>query len=107
MTSRIMYIEFKGPGIVGPGRIARVRFNRTKRTIFYKDQIFRRIVGGGFKANYIEESSGDPYWISGPKANGDDRMYGSQTPVPIDDDIREEYWLKIRMLPDRIDQKYA
>jgi len=37
------------------------------RTIFYREHIFRRIVGGGFKSNYYE-ATGEDYWISGRNA---------------------------------------
>jgi len=61
---RIMYIERQAGSLAGPARIGRVTFNRTGRTIFYRDQVFRRIVGGGFKSNYYEEATGEDYWIS-------------------------------------------
>ena len=82
--------------------IGRVTFNKTGRTIFYGDLIFRRIVGGGFKANYTEAHTGEDYWISGPKKRGGDRMYGSVLPVQIDEDVRVEYWRDIRGEPERI-----
>ena len=100
MKSRIMFIERKAGSLTGSARIGRVTFNRTGRTIFYRDQVFRRIVGGGFKSNYIEESTGDDYWISGPKKDGSDRLYGERVPIEIDEDVREEYWTTIRNLPD-------
>jgi hypothetical protein len=107
MEPRIMYIEKKAGAITGPGRIGRVTFNRTGRTLFYRDHIFRRIVGGGFKSNYIDEATGEDYWISGCKHDGNDRMYGSSAPVEIDDDVREEYWRSIRNLPDHHYQNHA
>src|SRR5579862_3309363 len=96
MKPRIMYIERKAGSLTGPARIGRVRFNRTGRTLFYGDHVFRRVVGGGFKSNYIDETTGEDYWISGPKRQGGDRMYGSAAPIEIDDDVREEYWCCIR-----------
>ena len=95
-----MHIERKAGALTGLVRIGRVTFNRTGRTIFYRDHIFRRIVGGGFKSNYIEEATCEDYWISGCKRQGGDRMYGSATSIEIDDDAREEYWCSIRHLPD-------
>lgn len=102
-----MYIERKAGALTGSARIGRVTFNRTGRTIFYRDQVFRRIVGGGFKSNYIDEATGEDYWISGCKRRGGDRMYGSAGPVEIDDDVREEYWASIRNLPADRDKAYA
>lgn len=107
MNPQIMYIERKAGALTGSARIGRITFNRTRRTIFYRDQVFRRITGGGFKSNYIEEATGEDYWISGCKRRGGDRMYGSVVPVEIDDDVREEYWDTIRGLPDRRSNQYA
>ncbi len=96
-----MYIERKAGALVGAGRIGRVTFNKTGRTIWYAGKTFRRIVGGGFKSNYVHEETGENYWISGCKRNGNDRMYGSSQPVPIDEDVRVEYWRDIRKQPER------
>lgn len=99
MKPRIMYIERKAGSLIGTARIGRVTFNRTGRTIFYRDLVFRRMVGGGFKSNYIEATTGEDYWISGCKRRGGDRLYGECVPIEIDDDVREEYWTAIRNLP--------
>jgi hypothetical protein len=96
-----MYIERKAGALTGDARIGRVTFNKTGRTIFYREHVFRRIIGGGFKANYVDEATGENYWISGPKRRGGDRMYGSALPVSIDEDVRTEYWRDIRGQPNR------
>ena len=102
-----MYIERKAGALTGPARIGRVTFNKTGRTIFYREQVFRRIVGGDFKSNYCDEATGDEYWIPGCKRRGGDRMYGSALPVEIDDDVREEYWRDIRNEPERVNDRAA
>jgi hypothetical protein len=107
MKTRIMYIERKAGALTGEARIGRVTFNKTGRTIFYREHVFRRIVGGGFKSNYYDEATGEDYWISGPKQRGGDRMYGSALPVPIDKDVRGEYWRDIRREPERKDDEAA
>jgi hypothetical protein len=38
----------------------------------------------------------DEYWISGPKRDGADHLYGKRGHAEIDDDVREEYWKSIR-----------
>lgn len=53
----------------------------------------------GFKTNYFEVASGEEYWISGCKKDGSDRLYGERLPIHVDDDVRIEYWTKIRRLP--------
>jgi hypothetical protein len=104
METRIMYIECKTGSHAGSARIGRVTFNRTGRSLGYRDQVFRRIVGGGAKSNYIEEGTGAEYWISGCKRRGGDRLHGSRAPVDIDEDVRTEYWRDIREAPEHATQ---
>ena len=102
---RIMYMERKAGSLIGQARIGRVTFNRTGRTIFYYDRVFRRIIGGGFKSNYFEEATGEDYWICGCKRRGGDQLYATNLPVEIDDDVRVEYWRDIRGAPERANEK--
>ncbi len=99
MKSRIMYIESKAGGLTGPARIGRVTFSRTRGTLYYQDQVFQSLKGEGYKANYYDVSTGDKYWISGPKKDGSDRLYGERAAIKIDEDVREEYWTTIRGIP--------
>jgi hypothetical protein len=46
----------------------------------------------------------EKYWISGPKKNGEDGLYGPR-PAPIDEDVREEYWTLIRKQPEKKNRK--
>jgi hypothetical protein len=98
-NSRIMYIEHKGGDLIGPARIGRVTFSRTGCTLYYRDQVFQSLKGNGFKSNYFEVASGDTYWISGPKRDGSDRLYGERIAIEIDEDVRDEYWTEVRGLP--------
>jgi len=94
-----MYIESKAGGLTGPARIGRVTFSKTGRSIYYKGKTFQSKKGSGFKSNYFEVETGDEYWISGPKRNGQDQLYATNIPIEIDEDAREEYWSKIRVQP--------
>lgn len=107
MKSRIMYIERKAGALTGEARIGRVTLNKTGGTLYYRDHVFRRIKGGGFKSNYVDEKNGEDYWISGPKRRGGDRMYGSNLPIKVDEDVRTEYWRDIRAQPARISDTEA
>lgn len=99
MRSRIMYIECKAESLQGPARIGRVTFTKSGKGIYYRGREFYRI--SGFKANYAEVGTHDPYWISGPRRDGNDRLYyPSGLPVEIDDDVRDEYWREIRGRPE-------
>jgi hypothetical protein len=103
-AGRIMYIEFKGDGIAGPGRIGRVTFSKTGRTLYYGGKRFAPIAD--YKANYCDIDTGERYWISGPKHDGTDRLWGG-IPTEIDDDVREEYWREIRGMPERANSPAA
>ena len=100
--SRIMYIEFKVDGLVGPARIGRVTFSKSGKTIYYRGKQFQSLNGSGFKANFYDVESGEEYWISGCRKDGDDTLYpGVPSVVEIDADVQEEYWTEIRGLPER------
>jgi hypothetical protein len=112
---RIMYIEYKGGGFENPygygnvsegsgnlhgsAWIGRVTFSRTGATLHYRGKTFQSLKGSGFKANYFDSGAGEQYWISGPRRDGVDRLYKSDWPVEIDEDVREEYWTEIRKMP--------
>jgi hypothetical protein len=101
---RIMYIENKSgqppgqSGVRGPARIGRVTFSKTGKSLYYDGKTFRSLKGHGFKANFYDVESREEYWISGPRKDGGDGLYGPR-PTPIDDDAREEYWVAIRKRP--------
>ena len=89
--SRIMYIEDKSEGLEGPARIGRVYFSKTGKTLYYRGKRFQSLKGSGFKANYYDVENGAEYWISGPRKDQNDRLYGGSRGVEIDDDVRAEY----------------
>src|SRR6266576_2500903 len=95
-AGRIMYIECKAGGLTGMARIGRVTFSQTGRALYYRRQKFQSLKGAGFKSNFYNVNTGEDYWISGPKRDGGDALYGGSTPIKIDEDVREEYWLNIR-----------
>src|ERR1051326_4298773 len=102
-----MYIEQEAGSLTGPARIGRVRFSKTGKMLYYGDQKFQSLKGGGFKSNYYDVDSGEDYWISGPQKDGTDRLYGERVPIEIDEGGREEYWRDIRGLPERVNEKTA
>ena len=97
-----MYIESKATGLTGEARIGRVSFSKTGRTLYYRGRAFQSLRGAGYKANYYDIATGEEYWISGPRKDGADRLYGEPAPVEIDEDVREEYWTQIRSEPQRV-----
>ena len=94
--TRIMYIENKSEGIVGPARIGKVTFSKTGKSVYYGGHLFLPLKG--FKANYADSETHAEYWISGCKKDGTDALYS--TTVTIDEDVREEYWTQNRRKPE-------
>lgn len=96
MKSRIMYIENKSTGLTGPARIGRVTFSKTGKTVYYQGRKFQSLKGYGFKANFYDLETGEEYWISGCRKDGQDGLYGHPRNLTIDADVAAEYWTEIR-----------
>ncbi len=93
-----MWIENKaGVGLSGPAKIDWVKVLNNGRRLDYKNQRFQTLRGSGFKANYRDVETGDPYWISGCRKDGRDALY--PTSVEIDEDALHEYWVNTRKQP--------
>jgi hypothetical protein len=86
-----MYIEDKSEGLEGEARIGRVYFSKSGKTLYYRGLRFQSLKGNGFKANYFEVESLDHYWITGPRKDQDNRLYGGNRGVKIDEDVKDEY----------------
>jgi hypothetical protein len=95
-NSRIMYVEDKSSGLEGEARIGRVYFSKTGKTLYYRNRRFQSLKGNGFKSNYLDIDNGDEFWISGPRKDRNDRLYGGKDGVAIDEDIKEEYFKSIK-----------
>lgn len=94
-----MYVERKSCGLSGPGRITRVTFSKSGSSVYVDGKRLQTLAGAGFKSNYRDVETDEEYWVSGPKKNGQDRLYGGV--VEIDEDVREEYWVEIRKQPEK------
>ena len=93
---RIMYVENKCGDLDGDGRIGWVEVSRSGRSFVYRGRRLAK-TRGGYKYNCIDEDSRDEYWVSGPRKDGADKLYGGL--VQIDEDARVEYWTQIREQP--------
>ena len=89
--SRIMYLEDKSQGLVGEARIGRVYFSKSGKTLYYRGRKFQSLKGSGFKANYFDVETHEEFWISGPRKDRSDRLYGGSRGVEIDADVAAEY----------------
>jgi len=108
---RIMYIENKSAqppgrgGVSGPARIGWVVFSKTRQSVRYSGKTLQRSKSG-YKWNHFDVENGDLYWVSGPRRDGQDGLYGYRA-TPIDEDAREEYWTSIRCRPQLKDRKFS
>lgn len=89
MKTRIMYIEPGGGFARDGGRIGRVNYSKTMRSVYYDGRCYESLKGSGYKENFFDIETGERYWISGPRKDGNDTLYPMT--VEIDDDVREEY----------------
>ena len=99
MKSRIMHIESKAGGLVGPAPIGRVTFSKTGAMLYHAGKSFQTLKGSRIKSNYFEVETGEPYWIAGSRKHGQDSLYATNVALEVDEDVRDEYWSRIRGLP--------
>jgi hypothetical protein len=57
----------------GPAWIGRVSFSRTRTTVYFNGRALKRVKGGGLAGNYLDLVTGEAFWVSGIKKNGEDR----------------------------------
>jgi hypothetical protein len=93
---RVYRVEGRRPHRPGPARIGRVTFSKSGATLYYRGKAFRSLKGEGFKANYYDVETGEPYWISGPRRDSRNALYATHVMPEIDEDVREEYLRDIR-----------
>jgi hypothetical protein len=89
VRERVMYVELKAGE--GTAWIGRVQFSKTGRTVYYRGRKLERIRGGGISGNHIDTETGEEFWISGVKKNGQDRHWAEGGPVEVDADALDEY----------------
>ncbi len=95
---RIMYVEVKSHGLSGAGRIGWVELTRTARSYRYQGKLLIKV--RGYKYNCIDAETGERYWVSGPRADGRDRLYPGF--VAIDADAQQAYWTEVRKQPQNV-----
>ncbi len=103
MKARIMYIECKEGGLSNNGKIRKVTFSKSGKSIHCGGLKLKSLKGRGFKANYFDETTGFEYWVSGPKKDGSDCLYSGHK-ISIDQDVAGEYWITIRNQPESKDK---
>ncbi len=88
MRHQIMYIEDKSdPNGRGEAWIGRVEFSKTRQTVYFNNQAFKKMESGGLSGNFYNLETGDEFWISGVKKNGQDRHWTGGGKINSEDQI--------------------
>jgi hypothetical protein len=78
MKKQLMYIELKsGYSDNGPAWIGLVEFSQTGQTIYFDNKALKKLKIPGPYANHYNVETGEEYWVSGVKKNGQDRHWAS------------------------------
>jgi hypothetical protein len=90
MKSEIIYVELKsGYSDNGPAWIGKGFYSKSGQSIYFNNQLLKK--GSGISGNYHDIETGDEYWISGVKKNGEDRHWAGNGKIMIDKSILPEY----------------
>ena len=88
MKQELRYIELKsGYNDDGPAWIGYVEFSKSGKTVYFNDHAFSGNGHGGSQ----DIETGDIYWITGIKKDGNNRHIFGRGRIQIDDRAIEEY----------------
>jgi hypothetical protein len=94
----LRYIELKsGFEDNGPAWIGYVTPSKTGRTLYFNGRALRKLKGqrrGEWGGNYFDMETGESFWVSGVKKNGEDRHWAGLGKITIEAAALREY-LKI------------
>jgi hypothetical protein len=93
MKAELIYVEMTtDTSHTGPAWIGYGFFNRTRKTVYFNGRILGR--GRSVVGNYVDIQSGEEFWISGIKKNGENRHWAGFGKIIIDNSAIDDY-LKI------------
>mgnify|MGYP001803159276 CR=1 FL=1 len=64
-------------------------FNRTRKTIYFNGRVFGK--GRSRVGNFLDIKTGEEFWVSGVKKNGQDRHWTGKGKINIDESAMQEY----------------
>ena len=93
MKNEIRYIELKsGFNDDGPAWIAEVAYSQSGQTLYFNDMALKKLKSpGAWGANHFDIETGEEYWVSGIKTNGQDRHWAGGGTIMIDKGIVDQY----------------
>ena len=91
----LLYIELKsGHSDNGPAWIGYVSTSKTGRTVYFDGRGLMKLKGqrrGESGGNYIDMETGESFWVSGVKKNGEDRHWAGSGKVLVEAAAVPEY----------------
>ncbi|MWB92886.1 hypothetical protein GON26_00765 [Flavobacterium sp. GA093] len=91
MKPKIMYIENKSEGHNGLAWIGLVEFSKSGQTVYFDNKALKKFKTTGISGNHYDIETGEEYWVSGVKKNGEDRHKYGGGKVMLDKKSVEEY----------------
>ena len=90
--NKIKYIELKtGFSDNGPAWIAEVNFSKSGQTVYFNNSALKKLKTPRVGANHYDIETGEEFWISGIKKNGQDRHWAGGRKVLIEEAIINDY----------------
>lgn len=91
----LKYIELKsGHSDIGPAWIAYVEQSKSGRTLYFNGRGLIKLKGqrrGESGGNYIDMETGQSFWVSGVKKNGQDRHWAGSGKILVEATALTEY----------------
>ena len=74
-----MYIEHKtDQNDCGIAWIGKVEFSKSGQTVYFNNKALKKLKTGGVSGNHYDLETGEEYWISGVRRNGQDRHWAGE-----------------------------
>jgi hypothetical protein len=91
MKAKILYIENKSSGHHGSAWIGFVEFSKSGQTVYFNNKALKKLKIPGINANHFDIETGEEYWVSGVKKNGQDRHQFGGGKIMLDKNSIYEY----------------
>ncbi|SHL91401.1 hypothetical protein [Chryseobacterium polytrichastri] len=104
MKSKIMSLENKSNGHSGSAWIGFVEFSKSGQTVYFNNKALKKLKNTGILGNHFDIETGEEYWVSGVKKNGQDRHQFGSGKIMIDKNSIDDYLKLVDF--NIVDEKY-
>jgi len=91
MKTKILYIENKSQGHHGLAWIGMAEFSKSGQTVYFNGKALKKLKSPGTWGNHFDIETGEEYWISSVKKNGQDRHCCGGGKIMLDKNSIDEY----------------